>query len=90
MTPKAKIRFQWYAGSIFFATVYTACMTIRIKLWGEISELGFVMAIFGAAFFDSVFCIGFLLDPKYCAAVCNAVLRFGENFNRELIINRNN
>lgn len=83
VTPKALLRFQIYAACMLSVTFYCALMTLRIKLWGSVTEIGFVMAIFGAAIVDSVFCMGFLLTPDYCASVVNAALRFGENFNRE-------
>lgn len=78
-----EIFIQCYAATMLFATLYAAAMTLRIRYWGPRSQLGFVMAIFGATIFDCLFCIGFLANPKYCAAVLNATLKFGEDFHRE-------
>lgn len=77
VTPKTKLHFQFYAVSIFLATVYVGCMIFKIKILGDTTNLGFVVATFGTALIDILFCFGLLLDPAYCADVFNAILIFG-------------
>lgn len=74
------IWFALNALALYGAGIYAGGRSLYLKFYGDMSDLGFVMALFMAAVFDAIGYTMMLLNPHHLASVVNASLRYYTTF----------
>src|SRR5882757_4645039 len=79
-TKRSRVWFYLNALAMYTICAYIGLRTLWIKWWGNVSDLGFPLALFLAAVFDSCMYTVVIIDPEYVGVVFNGGISYWNNF----------